>query len=356
VKVRPDLRDTGDNWFYWYFRVTGASARTIRFEFPGSFISSFGPAVSTDGGKIWQWLYYTPNPDGSSFEYSFNKNEKEVRFSMCVPYLHSDFKDFFAPYRDHPFVSTGSLSLSRKGRKIERILIKDPGITQKYRILLTARHHSCEAMASYALEGIIESVLTGEEESMLWLRENAAFYIVPFMDIDGVEDGDQGKNRKPWDHLADYAAESIYKSTGALREQFPEWAGSDPVMALDLHCPGLRGKWGETIYIVEAADRVVAAEQRKFLDDLKKVNTGELKLHPEKSLIEYGTAWNKSSGGGKNLGFREWVSRMDHSLVAATLEIAYSNNNGQKVTPDNARLLGKDLANAIARYLRRPEH
>ena len=70
-----------------------------------------------------------------------------------------------------------------------------------------------------------------------WLREHVEFFIVPIVDIDGVEDGDQGKNRKPRDHNRDYAGESIYPQVKAIRERLPEWSDGKLRLALDLHCP-----------------------------------------------------------------------------------------------------------------------
>ena len=47
--------------------------------------------------------------------------------------------------------------------------------------------------ASYALEGLISAVL--DEPDYEWLRQNVDFLIVPFVDKDGVEEGDQGKQK-----------------------------------------------------------------------------------------------------------------------------------------------------------------
>ena len=44
------------------------------------------------------------------------------------------------------------------------------------------------------------------------------------MDKDGVEDGDQGKNRRPGDHNRDWDGESIYNSTEAVREFLLVWS------------------------------------------------------------------------------------------------------------------------------------
>ena len=54
IHVRPDLRDTVGDWFYWNFRVRGAAGRTITVHFTkGNPIGVRGPAVSIDGGKSW---------------------------------------------------------------------------------------------------------------------------------------------------------------------------------------------------------------------------------------------------------------------------------------------------------------
>src|SRR5918998_4082861 len=56
IHVRPDLRDTVGDWFYWNFRVRGAAGRTVNVHFTkGNPIGVRGPAVSIDGGKTWRW-------------------------------------------------------------------------------------------------------------------------------------------------------------------------------------------------------------------------------------------------------------------------------------------------------------
>jgi murein tripeptide amidase MpaA len=52
------------------------------------------------------------------------------------------------------------------------------------------------------------------------LCEHADFFIVPPVDKDGVEDGDQGKNRKPYDHNRDYL-QRIHREIQAITAQVP---------------------------------------------------------------------------------------------------------------------------------------
>lgn len=350
ILVRPDLRDTEGNWFYWYFRVTEAAGKNLHFQFPGSHISSFGPAVSQDGGKSWKWLYDEVQSNHSSFSYAFGENENEVLFSVGIPYLQSNFDEFIAPYRDNSYVSLGTLTVSEKGRNIEKVTIRNPKKQPKLKILITARHHACEMMASYALEGIIASVLEGQDKNMKWLRENVEFFIVPFVDKDGVEDGDQGKNRMPRDHNRDYSEVSVHKSTAALREKIPEWSKGDLKVGLDLHCPSIAGNWHEHIYTVGSGNTSIAKQQKQFMEILVENQKGELHISPERSFLEHGTAWNVTNNNRKGAGFSGWVPGIEGVLLGMSFELPYSNNNGQQIIPNNARMFGRDLAETISLY------
>lgn len=93
-----------------------------------------------------------------------------------------------------------------------------------------------------------------------WLRENADFVVIPFMDKDGVEEGDQGKNRRPRDHNRDYDGESVPASVRANREWVPHWGNGSLAFALDMHCPWIRGENNEHIYFVGSPDAEITKE------------------------------------------------------------------------------------------------
>ena len=82
--------------------------------------------------------------------------------------------------------------------------------------------------------------LLSDTEDGRWFRSHGDFFIVPFVDKDGVEDGDQGKNRRPHDHNRDYKLR-IYPEVRAITERLPAWSDSKPLFFLDMHCPWLRG-------------------------------------------------------------------------------------------------------------------
>jgi hypothetical protein len=353
VHLRPDLRDTRGDWFYWYFRVKGAANRSLVFQFPSRKVGSYGPAFSSDGGKNWQWLYEDVFKGHDCFSFSFGPNQDEVFFSVGIPYLQTNFDQFITQYKNNPHFSIQLLTISEKGRNVEKILIAPPRKKTRFKVAVTARHHANEAMASYALEGFIASVLEGDDRQMKWLRENVGFFIVPFVDKDGVEDGDQGKNRRPWDHVVDYSDKNIYKSTAALQKQLMDWSQGQLQVALDFHCPWLFGEWNEHIYFVGAKNERIAREQRVFVDAIRNNQRGELILDPDpkRSILDWGVSWNKWEDSKDRLGFTEWAIEQKGVSLSVILEFPFANNNGQNITPDNARLFGKDMAAALAEYL-----
>ncbi|MCD7850380.1 MAG: hypothetical protein LUH63_11970 [Parabacteroides sp.] len=84
VWVRPDLRDTEGNWFYWYFGVSNAAEKTLTFVFSPNCFTRAGVSVSSDEGINWRW----EQPEAflnDNFTYYFRSND-EVRFCMAIPY------------------------------------------------------------------------------------------------------------------------------------------------------------------------------------------------------------------------------------------------------------------------------
>ena len=350
VFLRPDQRDSSTWWFYWHFRVCGAAGRTIKFQFVGrNPVGTRGPAVSTDGGDNFSWL--DPQaPRDSAFSYTFDEKAPDVRFCFSIPYLENNLQSFIKKHADNSHLTVHELCRSRKGRSVERLHVGKIGGVPKHRILLTARHHACEMIASHCLEGLLEAVLSDTELGQ-WFRSNVEILAVPFMDTDGVEDGDQGKNRKPHDHNRDYAGDSIYPAVRALRQFIPEWSAGRLKVMLDLHCPYISGAHNEVIYLVGSSDEAIWREQQKFAAILESVREGPLPYSADSSL-PFGTAWNTAKNYGKQKSSSRWASEQPGVRMATTIEIPYANVGAALVTPEKARAFGRDLAIALRRYLK----
>jgi hypothetical protein len=348
VYVRQERRGSSTWWFYWAFRVRGAEGRTLTFHFTdGEPVGTRGPAVSDDLGLTWHWLNrdFTKN----RFTYTFAPQAAEVWFAFGMVHTQRDWERFMLRFDGSPFVEKGQLAVTRKGRSVEKLRLGCIRSEPRHRVLLTARHHCCEMMASYVMEGIVEAVLA-DNETAKWLRENVEFLVIPFVDKDGVEDGDQGKNRAPRDHNRDYDGASAHAETAALRAQVPKWAGGKLAAAFDLHCPHIRGEYNEWVYQVGSADTNFWAQQQAFGKLLEAVKPNPL-AYRQSNDLQHGKAWNTSSNFSQGLSFGRWAGTLPGVRLAGTFEIPYATANGTEVTPQAARAFGNGLAVALRQYL-----
>ncbi len=350
VIVHQDLRDTPHDWFYWCLRARGAAGRTFRFSFTqGRAIGVRGPAVSGDKGMTWSWLG-SDSALGNSFLYTFPEGVDDVRLSFAMPYQEAHWQRFVTELSGAAAVSCRTLCTTGKGRRAEYLLMGCGDSQPRHRVAVTCRHHCCEMMADYVLEGLVEWVLEGESADSQWMRECVELLLVPFVDKDGVEDGDQGKGRHPRDHGRDYAGKSIHATTGAIRALVPEWSGGHLRVGLDLHCPHISGPHNEVIYLVGSADKRVEAEQRRFGGMLESAAVGPLPFVAG-DFLPFGQSWNTGVNYTEGKGFGRWVADLPGVVLGTAIEIPYANAGGAEVNQSSARLFGADLGRGLAVYL-----
>jgi hypothetical protein len=350
VYVRQDLRDTSGWWFYWHFRVRQAGGRTVRFHFTNkSVFGPQGPCYSLDGGSTWAWLGSKRSntdapPPKDGFVFRFPADAADVRFCFAIPYVESNLRQFLNRHKTSPALKSDVLCTTPKGLSAEVLYLGRFDGKSEYRLAFTCRHHACESVASYVLEGLMESVLA-ESPTGHWFRERAAIVVVPFVDKDGVEAGDQGKNRKPHDHNRDYAGESIYATVAAIKKLLPEWSGGRLDMAIDLHCPYIHDS---LIQYVGVPDENIWQRTLSLSQCLQSCQTGPLR-HDAGRNLPFGTAWNTGSGL-KAASFAAWASGLPNVRIATTIEIPYAQVGRTPMSTAAARQLGHDLAEAIKRY------
>ncbi|MDP7289638.1 MAG: peptidase M14 [Phycisphaerae bacterium] len=352
VDLKQDLRDTKGWWFYWSFQVRGASGRKLTFRFTNkNVIGTRGPAVSVDEGKTWSWMG-TKSVKGSSFTYAFPaaiKDAKPVRFAFAIPYQEANLKQFLSAYKNSKYLSIQQLCKTRKGRIVERVHIGRLDGQAPYRILLTCRHHSCESIASYVLEGAMAAMLA-DTEAGRWFCKNVEVMAIPFVDKDGVEDGDQGKNRKPRDHNRDYIGKSVHPSIAALREFVPKWSAGRAKIAIDLHCPWIRGGSNESIYIVGSKSKAIWEAQCRFAGILESV-CGDALPYKASSNLPFGKSWNTGANFKAGKSCSRWASELKGIDLATTIEVPYANANKITITPKLARAFGAAIVEAMYKYL-----
>ena len=349
VWLKPDLSFTETNWFYWYFKVTGISGKTITFRFEqDNVFAKYGPAYSINNDNTWKW-YGENRVINNSFSYSFSEQDTVAFFSLAFPYTEKDLYKFISTLNNKELLKIDTLCFTPQNRVVEKITIPAYKNKPKSKILITARHHACEMMASYVVEGIIDCILN--DRNLEYLKENMKVIVIPFMDKDGVENGEQGKNRVPRDHNRDYDDNSIHSSVVALKKFVSERNDDKLKFALDIHCPGLRGDYGNMIYLAGSSNKEIEKNQIIFSELLEKNSSGELKCF-HKAFIPYGTSWNIAQNYIRGMSFGQWTSSLKGISFSGAIEIPYANVSGAMVTKDNARVFGRSVALTINEFFK----
>lgn len=350
IRVHQDLRTTHSDWFYWYFRVRPNGHRELSVTFTKSeAVGVRGAAISFDEGRSWRWL---GGNDGHthSFRATVPPDAAEVRFSMGMPYVVEHLSEFVSRHSGNPHFNTQPLTKSERGREVSLWSVGKIDGPADFRVLLTCRHHCCEMMASYALEGLVETVLADSEMSA-WLRSHVLFQVVPMVDVDGVEEGDQGKMRSPHDHNQDYAEHiQSYEAVQAIRRLAMDRTAGPISLAMDMHCPSISGPEHESIYFVGTQNAANWKAMTAISQLLENSAQGPLKFYASNNMA-HGIGWNIVDNPDLTT-FAEFLDTVPEAGPHATLELPYANASGGEVNAESARLFGHDFAQMIHVYLR----
>ena len=311
--IERDLRETEGDWFYWAFHVSGAAGKTITFDFQGKrHVAYYGPAVSHDL-LTWRWL--GEQTDNSEFTYTFQKNEDSVFFAHHMLYHPQRFLDFTKEKQ----ITVGELCVTPKKRSVPYIKIGNGNV----HIILTARHHACESPGNYVLEGFLDEYLRNP-------IPDTQIFCVPFVDYDGVVDGDQGKRRSPHDHNRDY--HKSYKPIHCTVAEIRNYIDSNKIdYGFDFHAPGSFSGINDIFHIfTQNKDELCSA----FIKTLQKKMTEHAECYKKLEIVHYNAGYLLPT-------FANYINSVSSNTFAAIFEIPYFGENDNIFSEQNAKLLGR---------------
>ena len=326
VFIEREIR--GDKgYFYWAFCVKGAGGKTIRFRFPqDTRVGRFGAAVSLDLKK-WFWSESREIIEGKhAFTYSFSEYENCVYFAHNMVYSEKMLNDFA--------LQNGlELALFTKTNKGRRVPCFEIGDGDKM-VVITSRHHACESTGTYVLQGFAEACLKKRIEGI-------KFLFVPFVDYDGVVDGDAGKGRLPHDHNRDYGETILYNETAKLRNLAD---GGKVIMNFDFHSPHHDGWINDYPYLMKfsSEDNPIYNELFQKLRKFTQADENSMTYTGEQD-IEYGAKWNeKTTEHNRNYFLPRTLKK-----VSILMEIPYFGLNDNPFTQERAIALGNHVYKAV---------
>ena len=331
VELAPELRDTEGEWCYWAFCAEGAQGGTVTFDFgERDYIGYFGPAVSRD---LSSWSWACPDEAGdrtrSQFTYTFGPADAAVYFAHNLLYQPPRFADFAKRHSLH----VRPLTRSPGGRNVD---IVEFGRGDRV-ILLTARHHCCESTGSYVLEGVLEELLKEPPKGY-------AVAAVPFVDIDGVVSGDQGKNRMPHDHGRDYSANPLYPAPAAIMDYI---RNHDAAFAFDFHSPWHAGGPNDTAFIVRSRDDHVGRyEEFGALLERETAGCPDAFRYYSHDDIDNNIDWNVDG----DPALARYMHQFSRTELSMCFETAYFGTGQNPVSEIRLLNLGRCFARCIRQY------
>lgn len=325
--LKNEMRDSGDDWFYWAFCAEGAAGRELTFQFDPNRIGCFGPAVSHDL-ENWHWL---GSADENSFTYRFAEGENKVYFAHDMLYHPKRFLDFAAKHG----LTVEEFCKGYKGSSVPCVRFGEGEIS----IILTARHHACESTGDYVLEGVLESLLQGS-------IPNIRVLCVPFVDYEGVIRGDQGKNRLPHDHNRDYDTQGTKNSIYPECRELMKYAEQNGCrFAFDFHSPWHNSGINDTAFIVQNLPEKKEKMDR-FGELFEAAGNAEAFRYEHKNDYPPETGWNRVARQ-----FSVYMAKRPENDIAFTLETAYFGTPENPVDTKRLIELGHCFAEALKKYI-----
>jgi len=229
---------------------------------------SMRPVARYEGGD-WERLgpgVNEPEPDGRLHgAWSVPAPETWVDFAFCYPYGMAEVE---ALLRDTDgFFRADTIGVSQGGRPLIR-LSNDPGHEGSERpgLYLISRQHSGETPGSWVLDGVLRAVAgLGDAAPLVWT--------VPLTNMDGIEQGDYGKDNFPYDLNRAWGIPPMRNETLILQRDMHRWRRRcRPVLAMDFHAPG--GCETAGVYAFAPDPGVVPERHRKVVSWLNVIAAG----------------------------------------------------------------------------------
>jgi hypothetical protein len=303
------------------------------------------PVISIDGGA-WQRIdagQPQALPDGRhNLVWSIDRFERTVDVATCYPYGPPEVEALVNDTGD--YWSVDAIGASSEGRAIQRLSNdggSDDDADKRPGVFFTARQHSSETPGSWVLDGVLRRFAQRAAQAPLT-------WCVPLTNIDGVINGDYGKDNFPWDLNRAWGNPPMRHETLVMQRDAHRWARRcRPMLCLDFHAPGLWEPTGLYLFVPDpkALDRVdLDQAHRRWIDVLRDA-LGEYASDDFARVADYPSRWaGVESTCNATRFFREQVQ-----TAALTVECSYQSACGGELlmTVGEYRQAGGRIADAI---------
>ncbi|PSK89740.1 M14 family metallopeptidase [Taibaiella chishuiensis] len=187
LKIR---RDTHSEFFQWFhFRLSGALGQTCTLS-----LLNAGESSYPKGWEGYQacasydreeWFRIPTTFENGVLQIRFTPVHDAVYFAYFAPYSYERHLDLVHQAQQSDQVRMEIIGETYEGRPIEMLIAGLPDDSKK-KIWIIARQHPGESMTEWFMEGLLERLLNTDDPVARKLLQEACFYIIPNMNIDGA--------------------------------------------------------------------------------------------------------------------------------------------------------------------------
>jgi len=205
-------------------------------------------------------------------------------------------------------------------------------------LYVVARQHAGEVSGSWVLDGFLREIqMLGAEAPLIWA--------VPLTNIDGIEQGDYGKDNFPYDLNRAWGRPPMRHETLVFQNDMQRWVTRcRPVLGIDFHAPGACETAGIYTYAPDPAlDRAAYNAVIPWIEEVEAALGPEYAAESFARVARYPSRWetpNFRKYGWPNLG-----------VPCMTFENPYAMIQDRTLTREDYREAGARIARAIAKVM-----
>lgn len=298
------------------------------------------PVIRSNGGD-WERLpagTLQTSPDGQvEAVWVIGYPSRYVDVALCYPYGAGEVDSLALEtggfWRAEPIgVSQGGRPLTRLSNDFGAIGDGRPGL------LLIARQHSGETPGSWVLDGLLRRMAAAE-------YRGAVVWVYPLANIDGVEEGEFGKDGHPCDFNRSWSRPPMRHEALAIQRDLTRWRSRcQPALALDFHAPTACETEGVFAYLPNKSRRPeVNRESRLWAERFEAGLTSRFAAPAFSKLANYPSRYPTPS-------FTDYCAGHE-GIPSLTIETPYTMCGRKLMTREAYREAGAALAETLMQRL-----
>ncbi len=301
---------------------------------------SIQPVVRVSGGD-WQRLgpgTVESLPDGrQAASWLMPGPDEFADVALCYPYGPEHVENLVD--QTGGYWQCDTIGLSQNARAIRR-LSNDYGQPEGNRpgLFLIARQHSGETPGSWVLDGFLREIAdAGAASPLVWA--------VPLSNIDGIVQGDYGKDNFPYDLNRAWDCPPMRHETLVIQRDMKRWHDRcQPVLAVDFHAPGACETDGVYFYLPDP-DRfeIVTQRARLWAEHLSQAIGSAYCSQQFAQVATYRSRWETSNFA------THCASQED--LCALAMETPYARARDIVLARDTYQTIGRNMAKGVIAQL-----